>query len=118
MPIPAAVSASLSPKDTRFSEQTRASNQSKWQKNKKVENEPEEIEIKQEIEEVILAAGAARQRKQDDAGAASAVFVEEIEEEKPKKKKEVTEAQRAHLANIRVKALKVKAEKKIITWKS
>ena len=51
------------------------------------ENEPEEI--KQEIEEV-----------------------EEVEEEKPKKKKEVTEAQRAHLANIRVKALKVKAEKK------
>ena len=37
--------------------------------------------------------------------------VEEVEEEKPKKKKEVTEAQRAHLATIRVKALKVKAEK-------
>ena len=33
---------------------------------------------------------------------------------KPKKKKEVTEAQRAHLANIRVKALKVKSEEEEI----
>ena len=56
-------------------------------------SEPEEI--KQEIEEV-----------------------EEVEEEKPKKKKEVTEAQRAHLANIRVKALKVKAEKKLLREKA
>ena len=80
-------------------------------KDEKVISETETEEIKQEIEEVILAAGAARQRKQEDAGAASTAIVEEVEEEKPKKKKEVTEAQRAHLANIRVKALKVKAEK-------
>ena len=44
--------------------------------------------------------------------------VEEVEEEKPKKKKEVTEAQRAHLATIRVKALKVKAEKKLLREKA
>ena len=79
-------------------------------KDEKVISETETEEIK-EIEQVILAAGAARQRKQEDAGAASTAIVEEVEEEKPKKKKEVTEAQRAHLATIRVKALKVKAEK-------
>ena len=44
--------------------------------------------------------------------------VEDFEEEKPKKKKEVTEAQRAHLATIRVKALKVKAEKKLLREKA
>ena len=44
--------------------------------------------------------------------------IEEVEEEKPKKKKEVTEAQRAHLATIRVKALKVKAEKKLLREKA
>ena len=48
--------------------------------------------------------------------------VEEVEEveEVPvsKKKKEVTEAQRAHLATIRVKALKVKAEKKLLREKA
>ena len=44
--------------------------------------------------------------------------IEEVEEEKPKKKKEVTEAQRAHLANIRVKALKVKSEKKLLREKA
>ena len=44
--------------------------------------------------------------------------VEEVESEKPKKKKEVTEAMKLHLANIRVKALKVKQEKKRITQKS
>ena len=44
--------------------------------------------------------------------------VEEVEEEKPKKKKEVTEAQRAHLATIRVKALKVKAERKALREKA
>ena len=37
--------------------------------------------------------------------------VEEVQETKPKKK-EVTEAMKAHLATIRVKALKVKQEKK------
>ena len=38
--------------------------------------------------------------------------IEEVEEqEKPKKKREVTEAMKEHLATIRVKALKVKAEK-------
>ena len=44
--------------------------------------------------------------------------IEEVEEEKPKKKKEVTEAQRAHLATIRVNALKVKAEKKLLREKA
>ena len=44
--------------------------------------------------------------------------IEEVEEEKPKKKKEVTEAQRAHLATIRVKALKVKAERKALREKA
>ena len=64
-------------------------------KDEKVISEPDTEEIKQEIEEV-----------------------EEIEEEKPKKKKEVTEAQRAHLATIRVKALKVKAERKLLREKA
>lgn len=63
---------------------------------KKVENEPEGTkEETEQIEEV-----------------------EEVQEEKPKKKKEVTEAQRAHLANIRVKALKVKADKKLLREKA
>ena len=62
-------------------------------KDEKVISEPETEEIKQEIEEV---------------------------EEVPvsKKKKEVTEAQRAHLATIRVKALKVKAERKALREKA
>ena len=80
------------------------------------ESAPEEVEETEEVD--ILAAGAARQRKQEDAGAASTAIVEEVQEEKPKKKKEVTEAQRAHLANIRVKALKVKAEKKLLREKA
>ena len=63
---------------------------------KKVENEPEGA--KEEIEQIEE--------------------VEEVQEEKPKKKKEVTEAQRAHLANIRVKALKVKADKKLLREKA
>ena len=64
---------------------------------KKVESEPEgaqEIEAAQEIE-----------------------VVEEVEE-KPKKKREVTDAVREHLANIRVKALKVKSEKKLLREKA
>ena len=45
--------------------------------------------------------------------------IEEVEEVPvSEKKKEVTEAQRAHLANIRVKALKVKAEKKLLREKA
>ena len=65
-------------------------------KDEKVISEPETEEIKQEIEEV-----------------------EEVEEVPvSKKKKEVTEAQRAHLANIRVKALKVKSEKKLLREKA
>ena len=55
-------------------------------------------------------------------GAKEIEQVEEVEEveEVPvsKKKKEVTEAQRAHLATIRVKALKVKAEKKLLREKA
>ena len=62
---------------------------------KKVENEPEGAQEVEQIEEI-----------------------EEVQEEKPKKKKEVTEAQRAHLANIRVKALKVKADKKLLREKA
>ena len=62
-------------------------------KDEKVISEPETEDTKEEIEEV---------------------------EEVPvsKKKKEVTEAQRAHLANIRVKALKVKSEKKLLREKA
>ena len=44
--------------------------------------------------------------------------VEEVEEEKPKKKREVTEAMKEHLATIRVKALKVKQEKKLLREKA
>ena len=66
---------------------------------KKVDSEPEgnkeEIEPVEQVEEV-----------------------EEVEEEKPKKKRDVTEAQRAHLATIRVKALKVKAERKALREKA
>ena len=62
---------------------------------KKVDSEPEGAKEVEQIEEV-----------------------EEVQEEKPKKKKEVTEAQRAHLANIRVKALKVKADKKLLREKA
>ena len=55
-------------------------------------------------------------------GAKEIEQVEEVEEveEVPvsKKKKEVTEAQRAHLATIRVKALKVKAERKALREKA
>ena len=66
-------------------------------KDEKVISEPETEEIKEEIEQEI----------------------EEVEEVPvSKKKKEVTEAQRAHLANIRVKALKVKAERKALREKA
>ena len=61
---------------------------------KKVENK-QEVEVVQEIEEVI----------------------EEVEE-KPKEKKEVSEARRQHLANIRIKALQVKQEKKALRDKA
>ena len=44
--------------------------------------------------------------------------IEEVEEEKPKKKREVTEAMKEHLATIRVKALKVKQEKKELREKA
>ena len=44
--------------------------------------------------------------------------VDNSPKEKPKKKKEVTEAQRAHIATIRVKALKVKAERKALREKA
>jgi hypothetical protein len=44
--------------------------------------------------------------------------IEEVEEEKPKKKREVTEAMKEHLATIRIKALKVKAEKKELREKA
>ena len=44
--------------------------------------------------------------------------IEEVEEEKPKKKREVTEAMKEHLATIRVKALKVKAERKELREKA
>ena len=62
---------------------------------KQVKKEEVKEEIKEEIEEV-----------------------EEIEEEKPKKKKEVTPAMLEHLATIRVKALKVKQEKKELREKA
>ena len=44
--------------------------------------------------------------------------IEEVEEEKPKKKREVTEAMKEHLATIRVKALKVKQDKKLLREKA
>ena len=46
------------------------------------------------------------------------VEIEEVEEEKPKKKREVTPAMKEHLATIRVKALKVKQEKKELREKA
>jgi Ni,Fe-hydrogenase I large subunit len=44
--------------------------------------------------------------------------IEEVETEKPKKKREVTEAMKEHLATIRIKALKVKAERKELREKA
>ncbi len=44
--------------------------------------------------------------------------VEEVESEKQEKKKEVTEAMKAHLVTIRVKALNVKAERKALREKA
>ena len=69
-------------------------------KDEKVISETETEEIKQEI----------KQEQVEE--------VEEVEEGKPKKKRDVTEAQGAHLATIRVKALKVKAEKQLLREKA
>ena len=75
---------------------------------------------KKQIKKEIVPESEVKERLPSQAYASEQnEVVEEIEEvqEKPKKK-EVTEAMREHLATIRVKALKVKAERKALREKA